>query len=215
MGGISATSGCRVALSRELPEYDGAPIRVKVMDGRGPFAAPRTAGTLPFRCAAPRRQPVLRSQRGKAGCAACTTAGSSGSMARCVEMPNAARRRRLSRKLVKAYPTQSSPRWQAWMGDTPEGCRPCRAWRWASGTALAPVSFRSCSRYKHRIIRRRARHGAFFLLHARRAEMAGARAPGCRYRTRRASVRGCANDPMPRFSFAEHPPALLPGAAHR
>ena len=65
--------------SRELPEADGPPKKVRLL-GEDLVAFRDTQGAVGLMAAnlpAPRRVAVLRPQRGRAGCAASTTAGSS------------------------------------------------------------------------------------------------------------------------------------------
>ena len=206
-----------VALSRELPERDGAPIRVKVMDEDlvAFRASDGRVGLVDPLC--PHRGANLFFGRNEEGGLRCVYHGwKFGLDGRCVEMPNVPKEAAYHGKLsVKAYPTQEFAEmvW-AWMGDVPEGEAPPPLPRLEVG--LVPPSHRFVSKKLQQCNWAQSIEGAldtahFSFLHMPSPKMAETAHPDANADQKR--LVWMRNDPMPRFSFAEHPAGFAAGAA--
>jgi phenylpropionate dioxygenase-like ring-hydroxylating dioxygenase large terminal subunit len=203
-----------VALSRELPERDGAPIRVKVMDEDlvAFRASDGRVGLVEPVC--PHRGANLYFGRNEDGAIRCVYHGWKFDLeGACIEMPNlppeAAYR---GKTRITAYPTREFAE-MVWAYLGPADAMPAMP---ALEVGLVPESHRFVSKKLQQCNWAQSIEGAldtahFSFLHMPAPKVAEAAHPDANADQKR--LAWMRDDPLPRFSFVEHAAGFAAGAA--
>ena len=203
-----------VALSRELPEKDGAPIRVKVMDED--LIAFRTSdgrvGLVEPTC--PHRGANLFFGRNEDCAIRCIYHGWKFDLdGNCIEMPNVPANAAYQGKMrIKAYPTREFAE-MVWAYMGPGSAPPALP---ALEAGLVPPAHRYVSKKLQQCNWAQSIEGAldtahFSFLHMPAPKVAATAHPDANADQKR--LQWMRDDPLPQFSFVEHAAGFAAGAA--
>ena len=203
-----------VALSSELPEPDGAPIRVKVMDEDliAFRASDGRVGLVEPIC--PHRGANLFFGRNEDGAIRCVYHGWKFDLAgNCIEMPNVPSDAAYHGKLrIKAYPTREFAE-MVWAYMGPAGSDPAMP---QLEVGLVPAAHRFVSKKLQQCNWAQSIEGAldtahFSFLHMPAPTVAATVHPDANADQKR--LKWMRDDPLPRFSFVDHAAGFAAGAA--
>ena len=203
-----------VALSCELPEPDGAPIRVKVMDEDliAFRASDGRVGVMEPVC--PHRGANLFFGRNEDGALRCVYHGWKFDLAgNCIEMPNVPSDAAYHGKIrIKAYPTREFAE-MVWAYLGPAASEPAMP---QLEVGLVPAAHRFVSKKLQQCNWAQSIEGAldtahFSFLHMPAPQVAATVHPDANADQKR--LKWMRDDPLPRFSFVDHAAGFAAGAA--